>query len=175
MEMSPGKRTFRDYLEVVTNAAVLLMAVTIASIFLRNNLMPQQPPPLRTALQRGQTVSQVPGVNFHSAPKTLLIALNTKCGYCAASVPFYNRLADSQKNGGESIRIVALFPNKEEEVQQFVGDRQLKIETLASVNYSTLAITGTPTMLLVNKDGQLTDFWIGSLSAEVEQEVLNSL
>lgn len=40
---------------------------------------------------------------------------------------------------------------------------------------NTLQIGGTPTLILTNDKGEVTDYWVGKLSPEKESEVFNKL
>src|SRR2546425_4089346 len=92
------RETLRNYLEITTNAAVLIVALLIISVFVGAYFIKSSPKPwLEGGLKVGQTFSQVAGINYNEAPKTLLIAMSTKCAYCAASMPFYKKLVEAQR------------------------------------------------------------------------------
>jgi hypothetical protein len=49
------------------------------------------------------------------------------------------------------------------------------LESLPAVNYSTLGVTGTPTLVLVDSTGRIVDFWVGKLSEVEQQEVIEAV
>jgi hypothetical protein len=174
----------RNYLEVATNAAVLLVAVLILSAFAlsyfsgRNSGRTATDGPSRTVtegLQRGQQIPSIGGIDYSSSPRTLLIAMNTQCGHCTASIPFYNQLAELKWNGKPPLHIVTAFPNPSENVRQYLEQHQLKLESRNSVDLGQLKIPGTPTMILVDANGHIVDFWVGELSPETQKKVVQSL
>ncbi|MFN2492960.1 MAG: TlpA family protein disulfide reductase [Pyrinomonadaceae bacterium] len=166
----------RTYLEVATNAVVLLVAVLILSAFAVSHF--SRPATNRTVsdgLQRGQQIPSLGGIDYSSSPHTLLIAMSTQCGHCTASIPFYNQLAGLKSNGKAQLRIVTAFSNPDENVRQYVEQHQLKLEAKNSVDFRQLKIAGTPTMILVDPSGRVVDFWVGELSSEDQQRVVQSL
>jgi len=90
-----NKGQARERLEILTNVAVLLVAVSILAIIALNYIGGQRPTPqIIEGLQRGQQFPMVSGIDYAGTASTLLIAMNTKCDYCTQSIPFYNQLAD---------------------------------------------------------------------------------
>ena len=163
------RETLKNYLEITTNAALLVAALLIISVFAAAYFVKTSPKPRPdVGFKVGQTFLPVTGVNYSDAPKILLIAMSTKCGYCAASMPFYKKLMDSQH---PSTHIVGILPGTEQEIREFVQKQQLNIETKVA-DLRGLGLNATPTMILVDSHGQIQNFWIGKLSQESEAEVL---
>lgn len=165
----------KSYLEVTTNVAVLLVALAILVTLAWNYFGRRPAPLLQAGFQKGQTFAQVPGIRYDSSPQTLFIAMNTHCHYCAESLPFYKQLADAQRTSSRATHVVVLFPNQETEVMQYVQQNGLDLETIASVDFSALNISGTPTLILLDDDGRVLDFWVGKLPQEQEQQVVKAV
>ena len=121
------------------------------------------------------TLASLPGSSYGSSPRTLLIAMNTRCGFCAESVPFYNRLTASRQANSQSVRIVALFPDSVDEVRRYVEQKQLGVETIAAVDLSKFNVSGTPTLILIDSSGKVLDFWLGKLTTDTEQQVIQRI
>jgi hypothetical protein len=166
------KSQTRRYLETATNIAVLLAAIavlaSVAAVYLRPKSLPQ----LQTGLQKGETLAPVPDFNFGDSDRSLLLVMSTRCVYCDESVPFYKQLIGAQQLGNQSVRIVAVLPNSDEEVRQSMQQKQLQIAAIPSANLKTLKVAGTPTLILVDSGGRVIDFWVGKLSQDTEQQVL---
>lgn len=165
----------RSTLEIATNIAVLLVAIAALSTLAIIVFLKPATPNLRPGLEKGKVFAQVPKVDYGSREQTLLIFLNTNCSYCLESIPFYRKLSDAQPQGSKSLRIVALFPNKAEEVAKYVKENQLTVENVAEVDLGVLGISGTPTMILVNSKGEVKNFWLGRLSNTETDEFFRSL
>lgn len=168
MEKSKAK----SYLEVATNVAVLLAAIAVLASIAAIYFRPAPALQLQTGLQKGETLAAVPGFNFSESDQSLLLIMSTRCVYCDESAPFYRQLAGAQLRGDRSVRLVAVLPNSEEEVRQYMQQRQLQIAAIPAVNLRTLKVAGTPTLILVDGSGRVLDFWVGKLSLDAEQQVL---
>lgn len=166
----------KSYIEVATNVAVLLAAVTVVAFFAYSYFAPPPSPVrLQTGLQKGQVLPQIEGLDYSKSPQTLLIAMNTKCKFCTSSVPFYNQLVEKQKQSGKEVRIVAAFSNAPDEVQQYVAEKQFAVETLAAADLAKLGLVNTPTVVLVDNKGRILNFWMGQLPAEGEKHLLDTM
>jgi len=126
-------------------------------------------------LQKGKVIPSLSNVGYHDSPKTLLIALNTKCQYCQENVPFYKKLVELRKANVNYSHLVAVFPNDESEIRQFLKQNHLNLDAAALVNLDSLGITATPALVLVDNNSKISDFWIGSLSVEQEEQVIQAL
>src|SRR5713226_3483612 len=127
----------KSALETTTNIAVVLVAITVYAFFVTNYYRQRQvakAPVLEPGLEKGSTLPLVQGVNYKDSRKTLLIVMNTQCGYCADSVQFYNRVMESQIDAKSPVRILALFPNSEDAVKKFIDDRHLKVTSISGVD-----------------------------------------
>lgn len=163
----------RNRLEVATNVAVLLVALAVLSTFAINYF--KQGPRVQHGLQSGSTLPALPNLSYTSSPRTLLIAMNTKCHYCNESVPFYKRLTTMSNATVTNTRIVAVFPNPDREVKDYVRQKQLTPETIGTMNLSAINVEGTPSIILVDSNGRIINFWIGKLSEAGAQQVLEAV
>ncbi|HVF55789.1 MAG TPA: hypothetical protein VM934_06540 [Pyrinomonadaceae bacterium] len=165
---------WKNRLEVATNMAVLFVAVIVLATFVRSYLGSHPKPQLEAGFQKGQPFARVPGINYNSASQTLLIAMSTKCRYCNESVPFYKQLAEAQRASGKATHIVAVFPNAEGEVKQYLQQNNLNLETITDIDLKALNINGTPSAVLIDSSGKVSDFWIGKLPQDIQQRVIKA-
>ncbi len=145
---------------------------TLALNYYRESQLATQ---LRSGLEKGTVLGPLQGVDYSDSPKTLLIALNTSCQYCAVSAPFHNRLAQVVQAKNPSVRVFAVFPNTAGEVQHYVEQNKLGLATIAGVDFRTVGVAGTPTIILLDSHGRVIDFWIGKLSEDAEKQVTYQL
>lgn len=162
-------------LETAINIAILLAAVAALAIFVANMFIKKPSPNLRLGLEKGKQLAPVPNIDYGSSTETLLIAMSTNCLYCRESLSFYRQLIETNSRSNSGVHIVALFPNNEKEAVDYVQQNQMNVDIVASVNFSPLKIAGTPTMILVNKNGDVKDFWVGKLSSNEEQKLVDAL
>ncbi len=165
----------KTHLEVITNVAVLLTAMAVLSALSWGYFSQKRQPSLKNGLQKGDVLTKIASLDYRNSSQTLLIAMNTECHFCTESVPFYNHLVKSRQGQDETARIIAIFPNKENEVNQYVQQHRLQTETIAAVNLSALNMVNTPTVILVDSGGKILDFWVGKLQENMERQVIKSI
>jgi hypothetical protein len=91
-------------------------------------------------------------------------------------MPFYRRLVALRDQHRIDAQLVALFPDSEGEARGVLKDARLDSIGLASgVPLSRINVTGTPTLLLVDKRGVVSRAWSGELTPDGEEEVLKAL
>jgi hypothetical protein len=90
----------KNLLEVVTNVAVLLVALVVLGTFAWSYFAAQPRQLPHVGLQKGKEFAAVAGVNYGDSSQTLLVAINTHCGYCKGSLPFYRQLIEANRKSG---------------------------------------------------------------------------
>ena len=120
-------------------------------------------------------LAPIPKLDYGNSKQTLLIALNTNCSYCRESLPFYRKLVLANGLANESLRVVAVFPNKAEEVARYAKENDLLFDAIADLQFSRYKISGTPTMILVNNSGEVNNFWVGKLPDIEADRLIRSL
>lgn len=174
--MSADERKVSDglksALETTTNIAVLVAAVFVAvyfgGLFLRGEL-----PRLSHGPRPGSQLSLLPDYDLGSGEQTLILALQTDCSYCEASLPFYRQLAAAAAQDECGTDLLAVFPEEDEDVAGFVHGNDLRVPTLASVSLPSLGVEGTPTLMLVDTAGTIQSAWVGDLQPADEREILD--
>lgn len=151
-------------------ATVLLIGVIAQRYFFSPATAPDQPARLHPTV--GAKID-LPDTDWSRQPKTLILALQKGCHFCTESAPFYKRLQESAQN--KNVKLVAILPGKEEESMAYLSELGIANLDVKQLLLNTLQIGGTPTLILTNDKGEVTDYWVGKLSAEKESEVLNKL
>ena len=169
------RHSLKATLEVSTNIAVLLVAVSVLSLLAIFFFVGPRKPELTPGLEKGRVLGNLTNIDYRGSERTLLIALSTTCAYCRESLPLYRRILDAENNARKPLRVIALFPNSADEVAKYLKENQLTIDTITGVDFSSLHISGTPTMILVNDRGVVNDFWIGRLNDREAEQFVNSL
>jgi hypothetical protein len=159
-------------LEVATNVVMIVVAI-IAGVLLVRNLMfrprtTPMPPPIATG-----TALAVPGLDWHTNGKTLVLAVSTNCRYCSESAPFYRRLADEVQR--RHVHLTALLPQAADEGAQYLRGLEVPIVDIRSAPLKSLKIRGTPTLLLIDDRGIVRQVWEGKLSTDGERQVIAAL
>src|SRR6476660_883255 len=102
-------------IELVTNIAIILVALTICAILVKRYLLSPPATEVVKAISAGEKIS-LPGMDWQKSRQTLLVVLNEGCHYCAESVPFYQRLA-KEAGTRSDVRLVAVLPQSSDEGQ----------------------------------------------------------
>jgi protein-disulfide isomerase len=169
----------RPALNTVANIALIaasLAVVATSSLDLYSRYHPAAAPasatprPTHVSFQPGVKAPVVPGVDYASSDRTLVLFLSTHCKYCEISLPFYRDL--SGRLGSNAARhIVAVFPQAAAEVKAFKEKENLDMDTVSGTQITDYGITGTPTLLLVGKDGNVINSWVGAAADPVKQTI----
>jgi len=165
-------------LEMLANVAIIIAAVLFSAVLIKSYLHSspeskvQGPAPAVTQklLQKGDIVSVV-DVDWSRNRRTLLLALSTTCRFCTDSAPFYQKIS---KGHGDT-RLVAMFPQANTEGEKYLEKLGVRVDEVKQVSFAELGITGTPTLLLIDNAGKVTNVWEGALPPEKESEVLGRL
>lgn len=168
-QASPG---IRQTLETATNVAVLVAAVLVTAyfgvLFFRGGSTGQT----GNSPQPGLRLAAPDGYDFGQHDHTLILALSTDCAHCLADAPFYRELAYIAGAADCSHGLLALFPDDPDAVGDFQATHELWAPVVANTSLDAIGVSGTPTIMLVDRDGAVERVWVGELSADREQEIL---
>jgi thiol-disulfide isomerase/thioredoxin len=159
-------------LEAIANVAVIVVALAVGYVVLGRYVSARHAP---RSVAAGDRLGKIPGVDWHQHDHTLVLVLNTGCHFCEQSVPFYQKLAETQGPAGNDLEIIAAFPNDANMVGEFMTRANLRIRSVAEVTLDELRVVATPTLILVNRDGRVERTWVGALSPREELDLLGVL
>ena len=168
-------KTITQRLEVLTNLAIIVAAVLLSVVLIKNYLLPyySKDGPRDFSVPAGAKVS-LPGVDWSNNNQTLLLVLQKGCHFCTESAPFYQRLV-RETAGRENIHLIAVLPQAFDESKKYLDDLGVAIEEVKQAQLDSIGVYGTPTLILVNNQGVVITSWVGKLSADGEAEVLRRL
>ena len=102
-----------------------------------------------------------------------MLVLSKDCRFCDESVDFYKKLISDTK--GKNVNIVAALPQEKKAAEEWINGHGIQGIEVRQSQLNSLDVSGTPTLIILNNKGEVSDFWIGKLSAEKELEVINKL
>ena len=157
------------YLERFANVAVIVAVVVLLGVILRGDFgrRPVPAPPMQSLV--GKTVS-LPGVQFPKDRSSLLLVVSTSCHFCKDSLPFYKQLTEAARG---KLGVIAVLPQSQTEAQAFLQSAGVETSQIVSASPDKVGARGTPTLLLVGKNGAIEHAWLGKLDVKGEQEVLS--
>lgn len=158
--------------EWVVNVGSLALLVYIAFVLVNPHRNAFRPPARRVALKPGQTIP-LAGIDWGKSHHTLVFALQTGCHFCAASAPFYTELLKKQQ--GSSWQAVAVLPQPVDKSMAYMRTEGYSVPVVRQMDLAAIGVSGTPTLLLVDRKGKLAKEWVGQLGASGENEVAQAL
>jgi thiol-disulfide isomerase/thioredoxin len=180
--------------QFLSNIATIIIAVLLLVIVVKQFVSPAPPAEtslssVKTALTSTAQISEpnaaqkttplgktVPlsGIDWQKNKKTLILYLSTRCRFCDESMPFYQRLAEKYSES-KDVKLMAVFPQSADEAKAHFKNQRVGINDVLNAQLTSIGVTATPTLLLVNETGVVTDMWRGKLPIEKESDVLNKL
>ena len=106
--------------------------------------------------------------------KTLLLVLSATCRFCDESAPFYQQLT-TRFPDRQLVQFVAVFPQGVDSATKHLSDLGVRIAEVKQSRLSSLGVTGTPTLILVDASGKVIDSWVGKLSPADESAVIDRI
>ncbi|HKS09079.1 MAG TPA: redoxin family protein [Pyrinomonadaceae bacterium] len=169
---------FSKSVEVIAN--ILIVVVAVLCLFLLWQKYFRAQPPATAESNRpaprvpvvGNKVSAV-DVDWSKNKKNVLLVLQVGCRFCSESAGFYQTLIQQTKDKGVSV--LAVLPQSKEEARQYLDNLQLSNLDTKQAAMSTLDVSGTPTLIITDDKGQITNVWVGKLPPEKQNEVLSLL
>ena len=162
----------RSRLEPFLNLALIIVAIAfIASLIARYVKKDVVTGPTKPPIEIGARID-LSGVEWQKNDVTLLFVLSTKCTFCAESMPFYKRIVQEV---GERTRLIALFPQDVADARQYLEDQGVAFHDVRQLTPGVLNVSGVPTLILVDRQGIVRDFWLGKVGPNVESVLLTRL
>ncbi|HEX6189048.1 MAG TPA: thioredoxin fold domain-containing protein [Pyrinomonadaceae bacterium] len=158
--------------EFAANVSIIAIAVLLAVVLFRQALTVNVYPD-NISNQDGQVGLRVsvPEIDWAHNKQTLLLAISSTCRYCTESSDFYKRLLKETVN----TRIVAVMPQEPTAAKEYLDKHAIPLNDIRQLALSSLGVTGTPTLILVDTKGVVTGWWVGKLSPNQEAEVLGKV
>jgi hypothetical protein len=170
-------RTCAAVLEVTTNIAVIGLLIIVVGTYVHARMTrPDQPvvssaettPPYQPSDVLSETLDDV---RIAAKPATLLVVVQSRCKFCTASMPFYERMT---KSAHADTQIVVLTQEEAAIGRAYVTSHGFEPDDVVSIPDFN-RIHSTPTLILTDATRTVRRIWTGKLSADREAEVLAAL
>lgn len=166
----------KSKVETVANAATIIAALLLSFVLIKVYLLPSAlHSPSRSAFVTtvGTSIKdRIAGVDWQKNGRTLVLALSTQCHFCTASAPFFRTLVEQSSN---NVKTVAVFPQSVDEAQKYLNGEGVRVDLVTQSSLNQIGISGTPTMLLVDSAGKVTNVWVGMLEPKEQEQVFRVL
>lgn len=121
----------------------------------------------------GRQVAALSGDYFRGDRRSVVLVLQTTCGFCNASMPFYKRLMELSRE--KNINYIAVFPQTVEEGTRHLSKYGVAGLTVVQSDIDKFEASGTPTLIITNDKGVIERVWVGKLTPDKESEVVDTL
>lgn len=164
-------------LEVSANLAIIILALLIGVIFTKNYLWPGKDVGVsesrkRNTVQPGTKLS-LPDVDWAQNGQTLILALSKDCHFCSESASFYQKIVSQRQ--GKSLKVIAVLPQDTRSGQNYLSGLGVAVDEIRQASLSSIQVSGTPTLLLVDNAGVVKEVWVGKLPPDKESEALSKI
>ena len=119
----------------------------------------------------------VNGLDWSRSYQTLVIILEQSCALCSENAPFYRLIEQNRHDPGRT-RLAVLLGGDPDKATAYLENLQLSFDQVKPVSLRELkpyGLVGTPTAVLVNSEGIVTNLWSGSLTELQQSELLRAL
>ncbi|MGZ8842543.1 MAG: hypothetical protein ACXW18_02705 [Pyrinomonadaceae bacterium] len=132
-------------IELVANVCIIAFAIVIGVILVKRFLLKSPSNTSQVSAIAAGTKIDLPGMDWSKNDKTLLLILSTRCKYCSASAPFYQKLAN--ETAPRSVRLVAVLPESVDLGRNYLKDLNVHIDDVKQTEPSLLGVRATPTLI----------------------------
>jgi len=164
---------WKSGLDVAANVAILCVCILIGVIGVKKFLL-SDPHSANDMPKRGSQI-ELSGVNWGRTERTLVLVLSTHCHFCNDSIDFYRRLTPAA--AAAKVPVVAVFPQSVDEARAYWSNQNLPLTGVdfSKVPAEGLPISGTPTLILVDRKGVVLRAWAGKQPASGEAEIIHAV
>ena len=176
MSNNSSKRS--NKLERIANIFIILVSLLLLVVLAKRHFIPSSATHdnrnvLSNRIHVGSRFS-LPDIDWNQNGETLVVVMSEGCSHCAESIPFYRRLS-RELSVRESPHFLALFPDSSGDAQKYLNDMNIRADAVVSTSLGELGINLLPSIYLVDKEGSVTDNWLGRLTAAGESNLLERL
>lgn len=146
-----------------------LLAVVIAAVLLWTACPP------RAAPREYRLDASITGIQFEAAGHTLILVVQQECPACGLSMPFYQRLTEQST---PDVQVVVAAPERNVDIEGYLrrhGVNPDAIVLLGPEGAEALPVSVTPTLLLADSRGVVQHAWVGMMSRDAQEDLVNVL
>jgi len=169
MSEQPQTSPLARKIEAVANIAIIIAAVAIVVVLVRNyTRKPETPPTVGVGAKLA-----LKDVSWQSNPKSMVMVVSTVCHFCTESAGFYRQLVTQCKQ--QHVHTIAVLPQSPAEAESYLKNEGVVVDEVRQAQLHDIEVGGTPTLLLVDGSGVVRNVWVGKLASDGEQEVISKL
>lgn len=169
-------------IQTIANLAIIVIAAVTLPLLVKQYRNTGEPPrpeeaarlPDRQPRSPKGTKIMLAGTDWSSYDHTIVLAIRSDCRFCTESAPFYRTLV--AKHAGQSkVGLVVVLPEDVDSSRRYLSSLGVSVGNVKQASLPSLGVAGTPTILVVDSTGLVSDAWMGRLTPAREEEVLSQL
>src|SRR5215213_7843975 len=166
------RASLRANIELVTQVVVAIAIVVTAGVLVKRTVFSGQSNGARLPRITAGERLNLPIIDWAQNKKSLVFFLKKDCPYCTSSADLYRELmVEATKR---NVKCIAVLPNSPEDARKYLQYLELPFENIYTGPVEDSKISGTPTIVFVDKNGIVKNVWIGA-QTEREKEMLDTL
>lgn len=156
-------------------AATLLVSATLILTVkaVRRTFFPRATANNDSVVKVGQRIS-LPGLAWPRGSRTVILALEESCPFCHRSAPFYQKLLKRVAEQ-QSIRVIAVFPDSAARGREYLEAMNVPVEKVEQADFTALGVRRTPTLLVINDQGLISNLFVGMIAQRDEEWVAEAV
>jgi hypothetical protein len=159
-------------IEVIANVAIICVAIALGVVLVSRSVRSYRgtaSESANTATVKNQKI-ELRGVDWSKNEKTLVMAISSTCHFCTESAAFYRDIRAHAR-----VHTVAVLPQSVNEGRNYLSNLGVQVDEVLQAPLNSINVSGTPTLMLVGRDGTVIRTWLGKLPPDSEKEVFLSL
>lgn len=165
----------KEKIEILTNVVFIMVALLLGGIAIKTTMFSSSYHNNELEPCIGSLLPNPTGYEWKTHDQTLVLALKKNCPYCENSMPFYRQLLELKQAKRISAHIISMFSDPLDEAKNVMNIQNMAVDVIGGIQLSNYKISGTPTVILVDKQGRVVKSWVGQLHEDVEKEVVSTL
>jgi hypothetical protein len=171
------------WLERLVGAACLVAIAysIVATVVAVRHLPPRRPstnpavaPKVAPTIEIGTRFGALPDSLLPAHRKLLVLALREDCVYCQQSLPLYRSLSQMARQSEALFSLVVIGGEPAERLTEYLQSEGIEAAAVLEVPLQK-HVTGTPTIVLCDQNGDVQQVWTGLLAKEMELTVVDAV
>lgn len=160
-------------IELTANILIIVVAVMLVGVLAQRYFFAAPAPSEPKSPTVGTKISDA-NFDWSKSNKNVLLVLQKGCKYCTDSAEFYKKLIQ-QTREDKNVKITAVLPQPKEEAEKYLSELGVSGIEVKQSQLNSLNVGGTPTIIVTDDKGEISDVWMGKLPPEKESEVIKKI
>jgi thioredoxin-related protein len=167
----------RSKLDVAVNVAILITCVIASVVLVRREFFPPPPVGFPGGIAAGEHSDTLRGAMPAGAERALFLAIAPNCHFCNESMDFYKQLVAHRDTTGSPVKVLVAVasPDAQAPEQTHLTAAGVKVDGMVQIDFAKTKVSGTPTLMLVDRQGKVLSVWVGKLDSTGQDQVLKAL